>query len=74
MNIGRLLLLIKFSRYAPTISICLIKRSSIHDTTKNICNNLYLTISEKVSLKSIPYTSKKPCATSLALYCEMLPS
>lgn len=43
------------------------KSLNIYQTTKNICNNLCLTVEEKVLLKPISSTYEKFYLTSLAL-------
>ena len=54
IKIGHLLSPIKFSKYAPTMSICSIKNPKSIDIAKKILSDLLRTIGANISLKSMP--------------------
>lgn len=59
MNMAKLLLLSKCSKYAFTILIYLMKKPSIYDTTRNTYSDSHLTVGKNVLLKPILCTYEK---------------
>lgn len=68
IKIDRLLSVGRLLKYAPTIFTWSTNNSNKEMIVRNICSDFFLTIEEKVLLKSIFYICEKLCAKSFTLY------